>query len=96
MRQCRRTAQGILSAWKHWAHFQQAHRIHKQRSKQRVKQKRDDLLEQAQISARDGNLFGMWKIVKQMAPKAPRKRLQLNKDGHMLTPEEELQWIVQA
>ena len=93
MRQCRRTAQGILDAWKHWAHFQQAHRIHKQRSKQRVKQKREDLLEQAQISARDGNLFGMWKIVKQMAP---RKRLQLNKDGHMLTPEEELQWIVQA
>ena len=96
MRQYRRTAQGIVSAWKVWVQFQQAHRIHKQKSKQRVKQKRDDLLEQAQISARDGNLFGMWKIVKQLAPKAPRKRLQLNKDGHMLSHEEELQWIVQA
>ena len=96
MRQCRRTAQGILSAWRLWAQFQKAHQIHKQRSKQRVKQKRDELLEQAQISARDGHLFGMWKIVKQLAPKAPRKRLQLNRDGHMLSPEEELQWIVQA
>ena len=96
MRQYRRTAQGIVSAWKVWVQFQKAHRIHKQRSKQRTKQKRDDLLEQAQQSARAGNLFGLWKVVKQLAPKAPRRRLQLHKDGQILSPDEELQWIVQA
>ena len=94
--QYRRTAQGIVSAWKVWVQFQKAHRIHKQRSKQRTKQKRDDLLEQAQQSARAGNLCGLWKVVKQLAPKAPRRRLQLHKDGQILSPDEELQWIVQA
>eukprot|EP00439_Symbiodinium_sp_Y106_P044349 s2334_g5.t1 len=89
-------AQGIVGAWRVWVQFQKAHRIHKKRSKSRTKQRRDDLLEQAQQAARAGNFFGLWKVVKQLAPKAPRRRLQLNQEGKLLSPEEELQWIVQA
>ena len=96
MRQYRRTAQGIVGAWRVWVQFQKAHRIHKKRSKSRTKQRRDELLEQAQQAARAGNFFGLWKVVKQLAPKAPRRRLQLRQEGKLLSPEEELQWIVQA
>ena len=38
-----RTAQGTLIAWGLWVRFQQAHGIHKQRSRRRNKEKRDDL-----------------------------------------------------
>ena len=34
------------------------------------------------------------RVVKQLAPKAPRKRLQLHRDGCIISTEEELQWIL--
>eukprot|EP00439_Symbiodinium_sp_Y106_P020947 s5929_g2.t1 len=89
-----RTAQGTFMAWRLWARFQQAHRIHKQRSRKRSKEARDDLLMQAQQAADRGNTFGLWRVVKQLAPKAPRKRLQLHRDGCILSTTEELEWIL--
>ncbi|CAE6969563.1 unnamed protein product, partial [Symbiodinium sp. CCMP2456] len=96
MRQQRRTMQGIVTAWRIWQQFQQAHRIHKHRSRQRLKQRRDDLIQQAHDSAVTGNLFGLWRVVKQLAPKAPRKRLQLHRDNRIISTEEELQWILDS
>ena len=42
MKAQRRTAKGMLTAWQLWVRFQQAHRIHKQRSRRRTKDRRDD------------------------------------------------------
>ena len=96
MRAQRRTAKGMLTAWQLWVRFQQAHRIHKQRSRRRTKDRRDELLVQAQQAADQGNTYGLWRIVKQLAPKAPRKRLQLHKEGNILSTSEELSWILEA
>ena len=96
MRSHRFTLPGILTAWKQWTQFQQAHRINKERSKQRSKQRKIDLLQQAQQAADQGNVHELWKTIRRLAPKAPRKRLQLHKDGHMISPEAELGWILEA
>ena len=37
----------------------------------------------------------VWATVKALAPKSKPKRLQLHKDGRMLSPTAELQWIVE-
>ena len=51
---------------------------------------------QAQQAADQGNTYGLWRVVKQLAPKAPRKRLQLHRDGRILSTSEELEWILEA
>ncbi|CAE7400543.1 unnamed protein product [Symbiodinium sp. CCMP2456] len=87
---------GIINAWRQWTEFSRAHRVHKARSKQRSKQRKQDLLQQAQTAAAQGNMHEMWKLIRQLAPKAPKKRLQLHREGHMLSPEAELEWILTA
>ncbi|CAE7573790.1 unnamed protein product [Symbiodinium sp. CCMP2592] len=96
MRKQKFTMQGIATAWKLWVRFQRAHKAHKDRSRQRTKQKRDDLLQQAQEAADKGHYSGLWRIVKQMTPKVPRKRLQLHRNGHIISTTEEMDWILQA
>ena len=70
MRRQQFSIKGVMTAWRLWVQFQRAHSIHKQRSRERIRKKRDDLLEQANAAAWKGNLFGLWKVVKQLAPKA--------------------------
>ncbi|CAE7334859.1 unnamed protein product, partial [Symbiodinium microadriaticum] len=96
MRAHRYSLAGIFTAWRQWAEFSSAQRIYKARAKQRSKQRKTDLLCQAQQAADKGNAHELWKTVILLAPKAPRKRLQLHKNGHMITPEEELEWILEA
>ena len=96
MRKQQFSARGVVTAWRLWVQFQRAHQIHKQRSRKRIRHKRDDLLEQANAAAHSGNLFGLWKVVKQFAPKAPRKRLQLHQEGRILSTNAELKWILEA
>ena len=96
MRTQRFTADGILTAWRTWTQYMQAYRIHKQRSKARSKQRKHDLLAQAQLAASKQDARELYKVIKQLAPRAPRKRLQLYKNGHMIPIEEEMAWILQA
>ena len=96
MRRQQFSIKGVMTAWRLWVQFQRAHSIHKQRSKERVRRKRDDLLEQANAAAWKGNLFGLWKVVKQLAPKAPRKRLQLHKEGRILSTDEDVKHYCQV
>ena len=90
------TVHGVVQAWKQWAKFQHAHREHKARSKQRSKSRKHDLLTQAQTAAEQGDMHQVWQVVKTLAPKSRRKPLQLYRNGHMMTPENELDWIVEA
>ena len=85
----RLTAQGVFDAWKDWAHFTRAHRLHKERSLARSKLRRDELLDQAQQAAQLGDMRKTWTTVKALAPKSKPKRL--HKDGRMLSPTAELQ-----
>ena len=85
---------GVITAWRQWTEFIRAHRIYKERAKQTSKQRKLDLLRQAQQAADKGNAHELWKTARTLAPKAPRKRLQLRREGHMtmITPEEELSY----
>ena len=62
----------------------------KARSKERSKQRRINLLDQAQQAANRGDAHGLW------APKAPRGKLQLRRNGHMISVEAEMDWILEA
>ena len=96
MRSQRFTAQGILQAWQLWVRFSQAHRLHKQRSQTRSKVRRAELLQEAQTAAARGNSHAMWQVVKKLAPKSKSKKVQLYKNGHIMHPDAELDWIASA
>ena len=87
---------GIFQAWRCWADFQRAHALHMNRSRQRSKQRKLDILDSAQQAANEGNAYKVWQAVKKLVPKVPRKQLQLHKHGTMMTFREELDWIVEA
>ena len=87
---------GIIQAWRCWVDFQRAHALHKDRSRQRSKQRKLDILETAQQASNEGNAYKVWQAVKKLVPKAPRKQLQLHRHGAMMTFREELDWIVEA
>ena len=84
------TAQGVFTAWRQWQQFSKVHREHKQRAKAKSKRRKLDLLQQAQEAAEQGHMHQVWMVVKALAPKSKRKPLQLHRDGHIMTPEAEL------
>eukprot|EP00439_Symbiodinium_sp_Y106_P046963 s2644_g6.t1 len=96
MRAQRFSAAGVFTAWRTWTQYMQAHRIHKARAKARSKQRKQDLLQQAQIAAAKQDARELYKIIKQLAPRAPKKQLQLYRGGHMIPIEEEMSWILEA
>ena len=96
MRSHQFTAQGLFTAWQQWTQFSRAHREHKQRAKARSKAGKLELLEQAHTAATQGDMHGVWKVVKTLAPKTKRKQLQLYKEGHIMSPTDEMKWIIQA
>ena len=73
MRAQRFSAAGVFTAWRTWTQYMQAHRIHKARAKARSKQRKQDLLQQAQIAAAKQDARELYKIIKQLAPRAPKK-----------------------
>ena len=87
---------GVIQAWRCWVDFQRAHTLHKQRSRQRSKQRKTDIIDAAQQAANEGNAYKVWQAVQKLVPKAPRKQLQLHKNGAMMTFREELDWILEA
>ena len=96
MRAQRFSASGVITAWRTWTQYMQAHRIHKARAKERSKSRKRDLVQQAQAAAAKHDARELYKIIKQLAPRTPRKHLQLYRDGHMIPIEEEMSWILEA
>ena len=94
MRQNTRDGKGIFKAWRQWTAFMKQHKMHKQRSRKHRKQRLLDMLSQAQAAAEKHDTHGVYKIVRRLAPKTPHRVLQLRKDGFMLTPQEELNWML--
>ncbi|OLP90128.1 hypothetical protein AK812_SmicGene28345 [Symbiodinium microadriaticum] len=96
MRSHKFTMHGVVQAWKLWVRFSRAHAIHKRRANARVKARRDDLLQKAPQAADTGNMYEIWGVVKQLAPRTRYKKVQLHKHGVIMAPEAELAWIAQA
>ena len=96
MRAQRFSASGVITAWRTWTQYMQAHRIHKARAKERSKSRKRDLVQQAQAAAAKHDARELYKIINQLAPRTPRKHLQLYRDGHMIPIEEEMSWILEA
>ncbi|CAE7575091.1 betA [Symbiodinium sp. CCMP2592] len=86
---------GVFGSWRQWSQFSKAHREHKQKAKERSKAWRRDLILKAQHAAENHDMFQIWEVVKCLAPKTKRKKLQLYRNGHMMTPEAELDWIIE-
>ena len=97
MRTHAKDRRGMFQAWRQWAKFMLMHREHKKKARTLQKQRVADLLLlQARIAADKHDTHGTYKVVRMLAPKLPRKSLQLRKDGLMMTPTEELQWMLQV
>ncbi|CAE7686084.1 unnamed protein product [Symbiodinium sp. CCMP2456] len=73
---------------------QQVARASDQASRQELHDK--DLLDTAQLAAQRGDVHQVWKVVRTLAPKVKRKPLQLYRNGHIMAPEAELDWIIEA
>eukprot|EP00439_Symbiodinium_sp_Y106_P065329 s1190_g10.t1 len=66
MRAQRFSASGVITAWRTWTQYMQAHRIHKARAKERSKSRKRDLLQQAQAAATKHDARELYKIIKQL------------------------------
>ena len=87
---------GWFQAWRAWKTFDQQYRTHQQRCKQARKAVLLQAMEEAELHAHNHNSRGLYQIIKRLAPKQVRKRMQLRgQDGQMLTPDQELSLLTQ-
>ena len=79
---------GWFQAWKAWKTFDRQYRAHQKRCKQARRAVLLQAMEEAEQHARTHNSRGLYQIIKRLAPKQVRKRMQLRgQDGQMLTPD---------
>ena len=95
MRSFRGTRHGIFHAWRCWCMFSQLHKEHSKYCKILRKQRITDALEEAEQAAKRHDTWALYRIVRRLAPKVPSKKFQIQQKGKMLSPQEELQTMVQ-
>ena len=93
MRKQDRSIRGMWNAWKAWARFHRAYKAHKKRCQALKKAWRMDALQRVEEAAHRGDSYAVHKIVRQLAPKVARVSMQLRRDGQMLNPKQELEWL---
>ena len=93
MRKQDRSIRGMWNAWKAWARFHRAYKAHKKRCQALKKAWRMDALQRVEEAAHRGDSYAVHKIVRQLAPKVARVTMQLRRDGQMLNPKQELEWL---
>ena len=82
---------GWFQAWKAWKAFDRQYREHQRRCKQARRNVLLDAMREAEQHAATNNSRGIHQIIKRLAPKQARRRMQLRgPDGQMLPPTEEL------
>ena len=87
---------GWFQAWRAWKAFDKQYRTHQKRCKQARRAVLLQAMEEAELHARTHNSRGLYQIIKRLAPKQARKRMQLRgQDGQMLTPDQELSLLTQ-
>ena len=86
--------QEIFQAWRHWSRFSQLQREHVRHGRELRKAKQIQVMQDARSAADRRDMWGRYKIVRQLAPKHPRRKMQIRQDGCILTPDQELPAIV--
>ena len=89
------TLRGLFVAWRCWGRFQQMHKQYAVHSMNLRKEKRLQTLSDARQAADKHDTWGLYKIVRSIAPKCPARKFQVRKDGHLLSPSEEVQVVVE-
>ena len=80
-----------FQCWTHIAKATQLHRTHKKYATQIRKQRFHDLVQEADRAAANHDTFKMHGLIRAVAPKAPKRRIQLRNDqGALAHPVEEL------
>ena len=76
--------------WKHLSKFRALRREANRASREARRMRIDDLLKEAEQYAKAQNLHKLYKIIRQLAPKQPFKKVQIyDKDGQMLSTTQE-------
>ena len=87
---------GWFQAWRAWKDFDRNYRAHQQRCKQARRAVLLDAMYEAEQHAQTHNTRGIYQILKRLAPKQARRRMQLRgTDGQMLEPCAELDLLEQ-
>ena len=87
---------GWFQAWRAWKAFDQHYRMHQRRCKQARRAVLLDAMQEAEQYARAHNSRGIYQIIKRLAPKQARRRMQLRgAEGQMLEPCAELDLLEQ-
>ena len=82
---------GWFQAWRAWKAFDKHYREHQRRCKQARRNVLLDAMQEAEQHAATNNTRGIHQIIKRLAPKQARRRMQLRgPEGQMLPPAEEL------
>ena len=88
------TLRGLFVAWRCWGRFQHMHKQYAMHSMNLRKEKRLRTLSDVRQAADKHDTWGLYKIIRSIAPKCPAKKFQIRKDGHLLGPSEELQVVI--
>ena len=85
---------GWFQAWRAWKAFDKQYREHQRRCKQARRHVLLDAMQEAEQHAATSNIRGIYQIIKRLAPKQARRRMQLRgPEGQMLSPTEELDML---
>ena len=67
----------MIHRWKIWTAYNKHQKAHKQRCKARKKQYLIDKMQEAQRASAATDLRGVYRVVRSLAPKTPRRMTQL-------------------
>ena len=87
------TLGGLVKAWKHWTMFQKWQKQYTQRGKAVRRERRLQLLREAQVAADRHDQWKLYQIVRRLAPRQRLCKLQLREGGCLLSPVEEMKVV---
>ena len=86
----------LFAAWKHQAAFLHQHGILRRQGRRAKREMLDDQLQQAWDADRHGDKSAIWQVIRRLAPKTARTRVQLRgPKGELLTQQEETDKFVE-
>ena len=80
----------LFAAWKHQAAFLRQHGVLRRQGRRAKRDMLSDQLQQAWDTDRQGDKSAIWQVIRRLAPKTAKTRVQLRgPQGELLTPQEE-------
>ena len=80
----------LFAAWRHQAAFLRQHDVLRRQGRRAKRDMLNDQLQQAWDADRQGDKSAIWQVIRRLAPKTAKTRVQLRgPQGELLTPQEE-------